>query len=107
MTDSDRRALAVSALLFGVATPAVYVAMRVYDYSRGRVSYPVVVVETPHIEYFWRISASLWFGLAVAVIGFWLLRTADERRVDRVLDRTVKAGAVLIAATVIGAWVFP
>lgn len=105
-TDSGRRErFAVSALVFGVATPVTYVLELLLEWVRGEHGDPRLILGLLHTAYYWRVLVAFWWGGVVAIIVYALLsRGRDPARAARAVGI---AACVLLPLGMIASWRFP
>ncbi len=104
--EERRSALALAALVFGLAAPSTYVLERLYEYARGDSVNPVLILRTLDTVYYWRVGVAVWWGASVAGLAYALLLRRPGSAAARAA-RLSLAALVLVPVIAVVAWVFP
>lgn len=106
-SDELRSAIAVAALVFAVCAPITYACERLYEYARGETGKALLILETVHTVYYWRVGVALWWGLFIGLFVLARMRSRGSGQAAASARRLVWLACVGMPLVILAAWVFP
>lgn len=101
----DRRRLALAVMTFGVAAMIAYLGQRVFERARGGAPDPLMMLEEPHVAFYWRSAIAAWWGGLAAIVAY--AASARSRSHGRTVRWVAIASVPAAILHVLLSWLLP